>query len=116
MKFRMSRWTACSVAGLFALAGFAACSSNNNSGTGAKDGGPIGTFDGGPTLDMSSAVCASGELRCNGTVAQSCAADGQWIDVQQCPNACNAGMCVGVCPPGSGQCSGADDLQTCGSD
>ncbi|HEY7955238.1 MAG TPA: hypothetical protein VII38_08085 [Polyangia bacterium] len=112
MKPCMSRW-ACSVVGLFALAGFAACSNHS---TGGQDGAPGGTFDGGPTLDMSSAACSSGDLRCSANVAQSCSSDGQWIDVMQCPNACNAGMCVGVCPPGSGQCLGADDVQACGSD
>src|SRR5271156_3292008 len=65
-------------------------------GDGGADDGPI---DGG-------AECVPSNTRCSGNAIQVCSASGQWGEAMDCgQQACVGGGCIGVCAPGSTQCS-----------
>lgn len=61
-------------------------------------------------------VCEPGSLRCAGSGAQECRADGSGYDDTPCglDARCVAGACVpAVCEPGDTQCAGTGQLLTC---
>ena len=56
-------------------------------------------------------ACTPGAGRCTGTPAvnaETCDPNGTWQSKGACPYACQAGVCVGVCGPGSTQCAEKD--------
>jgi hypothetical protein len=58
--------------------------------------------------------CEPDTFRCKGQTPQGCSASGDWGDKTACQDqACVAGVCLGLCSPGSTQCFNADVVQTC---
>lgn len=87
--------------------GAGAGSSSSSSSSGGRAPAPGGGFVGAGLSPSTGQDCLLGAVRCDptGRVAQSCGADGRWVD-EACASVCRDGACTGVCVPGSRQCRG----------
>lgn len=60
--------------------------------------------------------CKAGDKRCNGTTVESCDAAANWVATQNCPQACQNGVCSAAttCVPGAVRCNGSN-VEICNS-
>jgi hypothetical protein len=75
--------------------------------------GPSGSGGGGTGGGGVIGQCTASALRCDGKQVQICSA-GAWVAAGgPCQFACDAGICVGECVPGSNQCVSSSVVQVC---
>jgi hypothetical protein len=69
--------------------------------------GPSSSGDGDDDDDDDGGTCTQGSQRCTGLTLQVCGPDGQYVDSETCPSACDPTLGCVVCQPGTGTCNGA---------
>lgn len=97
--------------------------SGGASGKGGSTGGAGGAAAGGASTGGSvgfggnggGAVCATGEVVCEGTTKKVCDGKGGFSATMVCPQACADGLGCVACVPGTGSCMGAT-ASTCKAD